>query len=87
MYGYQSDIPNHARFSCKSEIKTDKIKLLLNSLACFLPVCQLATSAETEELVKIIIMLIYLKEKWNRKIPTKQTHIHITQKHNEQSSI
>lgn len=37
-----------------SEIKTDKIQHILNSLACFPPVCQGTTSAETEELVKII---------------------------------
>lgn len=56
MYGYQSDISNQTELSCKSEIKPDKIELLLNSLAWFLPVCQAVTSAETEELVKIIMV-------------------------------
>lgn len=56
MYGYQSDISNQTELSCKSEIKPDKIELLLNPLACFLPVCQAVPSAETEELVKIIMV-------------------------------
>lgn len=56
MYSYQSDILNQTKLSCKSEIKPDKIELLLNLLACFLPVCQAAASAETEELVKIIMV-------------------------------
>lgn len=36
-------------------MKTEKTELIFNSLACFLPVCQVATSAETEELMKIIM--------------------------------
>lgn len=50
-------------------MKTDKIQLILISLACFLPVCQVVIFAGTEELVEIITLGIYLKEKCNRKFP------------------
>lgn len=87
MYGYQSDIPNHTRLSDESEIKMDKIQLILNSLACFPPVCQVTISAETEELVKIITVWIYFKDELNKKILAKQSHIHIIPRHNEQLPI
>lgn len=45
----------HIKLSCKNEMKIDKTQLILNSLACFLPVCQVETFAETEELMKIIM--------------------------------
>lgn len=45
----------HINLSCKSEMKTGKTQLIINSLACFLPVCQVAPFAETEELMKIIM--------------------------------
>lgn len=70
-----------------SEIKTDKIQHILNSLACFPPVCQGTTSAETEELVKIITVWIYLKDELNKKILAKQSHIHIIPRHNEVTHI
>lgn len=51
----------HIKLSCNNEMKTDKIQLILISLACFLPVCQVAIFAGTEELVEIITLGIYLK--------------------------